>query len=64
MRILKFKINRTVYLPFIRPRLEYTEVVGNNCTQYDSIELDKIQNEAARIVTGATELHASLSDNI
>ena len=28
----------------------------NNCTQYDSNELDKIQNEAARIVTGATKL--------
>ena len=25
-----------------------------NCSQYESIELDKIQNEAARIVTGAT----------
>ena len=28
----------------------------NNCTQYESNELDKIQNEAARIVTGATKL--------
>ena len=27
-----------------------------NCTQYESKELDKIQNEAARIVTGATKL--------
>ena len=27
-----------------------------NCTQYESNELDKIQNEAARIVTGATKL--------
>ena len=29
-------------------------VGGGNCSQYESIELDKIQNEAARIVTGAT----------
>ena len=28
----------------------------NNCTQYKSNELDKIQNKAARIVTGATKL--------
>ena len=28
----------------------------NNCTQYESNELDKIQNEAARIVIGANKL--------
>ena len=28
----------------------------NDCTQYESNELDKIQNEAARIVTGANKL--------
>ena len=28
----------------------------NNCIQYESNELDKIQNEATRIVTGATKL--------
>ena len=28
----------------------------NNCIQYESNELDKILNEAARIVTGATKL--------
>ena len=28
----------------------------NNCTQDESNELHKIQNEAARIVTGATKL--------
>ena len=36
----------------------------NNCTQYEANELEKIQNEAARIVTGATKLvsiHALLS---
>ena len=27
-----------------------------NCTQYEKYELDKIQNEAARIATGATKL--------
>ena len=28
----------------------------NNCTQYESSKLDKIQNQAARIVTGANKL--------
>ena len=36
-------------------------VVGlNNCTLCESNDLDKIQNEAARIVSGATKL-ASLN---
>ena len=47
---------QTIYFSFIRPLLEYADVVWNNCTQYESNELDKIQNEAARIVTGATKL--------
>ena len=60
MRKLKFKLDRkslqTIYFTFIRPILEYADVVWNNCTQYEINELDKIQNEAARIVTGATKL--------
>lgn len=31
-------------------------MIWDNCTQYEKLELDKIQNEAARIVTGATKL--------
>ena len=60
MRRLKFQLDRkslqTIYLSFIRPQLEYADVVWNKCTQYELNELDKIQNEAARIVTGATKL--------
>ena len=60
MRKLKFKLDRksleTIYISFIRPLLEYANVVWDNCTQYESDELEKIQNEAARIVTGATKL--------
>ena len=36
--------------------LEYADVVWDNCTQYEADELEKIQIEAARIVTGATRL--------
>ena len=60
MRKLKFKLDRkslqTIYFSFIRPLIEYADVVWNNCTQYEVNELEKNQNEAARIVTGATKL--------
>ena len=60
MRKLKFQLDRksleTIYLSFIRPLLEYADVIWDNCCQYEKNELDKIQNEAARIATGATKL--------
>ena len=60
MRKLKFTLDRkslqTIYISFIRPLLEYADVVWDNCTQYEANELEQIQNEAARIVTGATKL--------
>lgn len=60
MRKLKFKLDRrslqTIYFSFIRPLLEYADVVWDNCTQYEVNDLEKIQNEAARIVSGATKL--------
>ncbi|MCG7879453.1 MAG: reverse transcriptase domain-containing protein [Candidatus Thiodiazotropha taylori] len=65
MRKLKFKLDRksleTIYLTFIRPLLEYGDVLWDNCSQYEKNELDKIQNEAARIATGATKL-VSIND--
>ena len=60
MRKLKFKLDRKsleiIYAAFIRPLLEYGDVIWNNCTLQDKYELDKIQNEAARIATGTTKL--------
>ena len=48
MRKLKFKLDRksleTIYITFIRPLLEYGDVIWDNCTQYEKEELDKIQN--------------------
>ena len=59
MRKLKFQLDRkslqTVNFLFIRPLLEFADVVWSNCTLYESNKLDKIQNEAARIVTDATK---------
>ena len=45
-----------IYISFIRPILEYSDVVWDNITQYEVNAIQKIQNEAARIVTGATKL--------
>ena len=60
MRRCKFLLDRrslqTIYFSFIRPILEYADVVWNNCTKDEADELELIQNEAARIVTGATRL--------
>ena len=60
MRKLKYTLDRdslqTIYFSFIRPVLEYADVVWGNCTQYETDEIEKIQNEAGRIVTGATKL--------
>ena len=60
MRKLKFLLDRRsleiIYVSFIRPLLEYADVVWDNCTLYEVNALEKIQLEAARIVTGTTKL--------
>ena len=60
MRKLKFKLNRnvltTIYLTFIRPTLEYADIVWQNIQLYLQDELEQIQLEAARIITGAIKL--------
>ena len=60
MRRLKFKLDRKsleqIYLVFIRPLLEYGDIIWDNCLQSEKQELEKIQIEAARIATGATKL--------
>jgi hypothetical protein len=65
MRSLKFITDRrsleTIYLSFIRPLLEYSDIVWDNITQQDEFELEKIQLEACRIITGTTKL-VSLSN--
>ena len=57
---LKFCLDRKSLEPicptFIRPILEYADVVWDNCTNYEKQELGEIQTEAARIVTGAAKL--------
>ena len=60
MKQLKFVLDRkslqSIYFFAIRPVLEYADVAWDNCTQYEANELENIQIEAARIVTGSTKL--------
>ena len=60
MRKIKFQLDRRsleiIYISFIRPLLEYADVVWDNCTRYEVSAIEKVQLEAARIVTGTTEL--------
>ena len=60
MRKFKFILDRssleTIYLSFIRPILEYGDILFDNCTQQESESLEQVQQEAARITTGATKL--------
>ena len=58
LRKLKFRLKReyleNIYFTFIRPILEYSSEVWDNCGQVNSDRLEKPQLEAARIVTGLT----------
>ena len=60
MRKLKFKLDRRaleiIYFTFIRLILEYACVIFDNCTQYEFNGIEKVQLEAARIVSGTTKL--------
>ena len=43
-----------MYMSYMLPVVEYASVVRDGCSEKDSQTLQKIQNEAARIVTGLT----------
>ena len=58
MRKLKYSISRNalnqMYMSFLLSVVEYASVVWDGCSEQDSQTLQKIQNEAARLVTGLT----------
>ena len=58
MRKLKYTLNRQslnqIYISFVRPILEYASIVWDGCTKLEQETLEKVQNEAARVVTGLT----------
>jgi hypothetical protein len=44
-----------MYFSYVRPILEYADVVWNNCPNYIKEKLEHINYEAARMITGATQ---------
>lgn len=58
MRKLKYRFSRQalnqMYISYIRPTLEYSSIVLDGCSEQDKAAMEKLQNEAARIVTGLT----------
>ncbi len=56
LRMLKYQVSRkaliNIYFSFIRPVLEYADIVWDNCTLYESNLLESVQVEAGRIITG------------
>ena len=58
MRKLKYTFHRValnqIYISYVLPILEYSAIVWDNCTIQNSNILEKLQNEAARLVTGLT----------
>ena len=58
LKKLKFKVNRKtlsqLYIVYIRPLLEYAADVWSGCSQTDIDKIERVQLEAARIVTGLT----------
>ena len=60
LRALKFKFDRKslerLYISFVRPVMEYSWTVWDNCTNQEKRLLESVQIEAMRIVTGATKL--------
>ena len=52
--ILSRRALNQIYISYIRPKLEYASIIWDGCSEYCSDSLEKIQNEAARIVTGLT----------
>ena len=46
------KVLINIYLSFIRPVLEYADIVWDNCTLHESNLLESVQVEAGRIITG------------
>ena len=55
---MKYTVSRMalnqMYVSYLSPILEYSSVVWDGCTENNSCLLEKIQHEAARIVTGLT----------
>ena len=54
--MLKYSLCREalikIYMSFIRPILEYGDIIWDNCSERDAALLEDVQVTAARIITG------------
>ena len=52
MRKLKFMLDRDslnkIYISFVRPTLEYANIVWDNCTQYEANAIEKKKNRGSQ----------------
>ena len=57
LKTLQFRLDRKtleiIYTSFIRPLMEYGNVVWDGCTQSDALKLESVQLAAARVISGA-----------
>ena len=57
MRFFKYKWSTfcfsTCYKSFVRPVLEYGDIVYSSCKKADATKLESVQNDASRIIAGA-----------
>ena len=60
MRTLKFRVIRRslekMYSFYVRPLIEYSDSVWDNCSTESKNKLESIHIEAAKVITGATKL--------
>ena len=60
MRTLKFRVSRRslekMYISYVRPLIEYSNSVWDNCSTESKNQLESIHIEAGRVKTGATKL--------
>ena len=58
MRSMKFKMSRMslnkMHLSYIRPIIEYANVLWDGCSNENESRIEKVQLEAARLVSGLT----------
>ena len=56
LRKYKYLLNRQtllkIYVTFIRPVLEYASEVWDGCSKVEEDNIEKVQLEAARLITG------------
>ena len=58
-RGVKYRLSRKsleiMYKSFIRPALEYADIVWDNLTEYQTTNLESIQKDCLRVITGLTK---------